>query len=649
MAVMKMVALTMVGPREEMEPVARRMVLSGEFQPLPLDFLINDRNLRSRITTEINNPYDELLAKMSMVWKASGEKIPDPKPIPLDSGFSYHNALRLVENAANKLETWAKRRNTLARELERLEATKVYVAALSALGMKLQELSETRFALAYFGLLSADNFTRLEETTLDAPLMAVELSRSGDNVWILVFTVPGYKESAGKILDAVYFREYSLAEITSSLPRENPMEKIEYGMEFRKRSIKELESAAMNILNENREEFEKLYSKIYVMQRVYDLCKGRGELCGMYVLSGWIPEDAYEGIKDSIEKDAPRTAITVEEVDNISASGARIPTMLRNNGIVRAFQDIVGLYSVPSYGEVDPSPFVAITFILFFGFMFGDVGHGALLWLASAWLERRRIFGKSIARVMKYASCSSIVFGLLFGSYMGIEFERYALWISPIHDIGALFAVAIMLGVMMISAGMILNMIIRYRERDFARLLFDGRGLAGLFVYWGSAIAIYISIFGIKTPFPVTYLWYAIAAALMLTLFRDTLARTLLHRNVDSESGALQVFEVFHNLMNFFTNTASFVRLAAFALNHFALSFAVIILSRMMGNLPGGFILKALMYIAGTIFIVGLEGLIVFIQVLRLEYYEFFGKFYQGGGYAFKPVTWRKESAPRKS
>ena len=648
MAVMKMLAMTMVGPHEEMEPAARQMILSGEFQPLPFDFLINDRNLRSRITTESNNPYDELLHKMSAIWKASGENVPDPEPIPMDSEFSYHMARQLVKSAANKLETWGKRRDTLIEELEQLEATKICVAALAALGMKPRELSDTRFTLARFGRLSADNFTRLEETTLDAPLIAVELSRAGDNVWVLVFTVPGYKEGAGKILDAVYFKEYSLAEMAKRLSGEDPMKQAERGIELRKRSIKGLADAASNILKSNREEFEKLYSKLYTMQRVYDLCKGRGEIGGIFVISGWIPEDACEEIRDSIEKDAPRTAITIEQVDNVAASGARIPTILRNNKIACAFQDIVGLYSVPSYGEIDPSPFVAITFILFFGFMFGDVGHGILLWLAAACLEHKGILKRSFAYVIKYASCSAIIFGLLFGSFMGIEYEHYALWLSPMNDIGALFAAAITCGVAMISVGMVLNMVIRYRERDFGRLLFDSRGLAGLFVYWGSAAAIYISVFGVRTPFPVTYLWYAIAVALMLTLFRDALAAALLHQQTKSEAGALRTFEVFHNLMNYFTNTASFVRLAAFALNHFALSFAVILLSRMMGDLPGGVVLKALMFICGTIFIVALEGLIVFIQVLRLQYYEFFGKFYRGGGHVFKPVTWKKEHAPRK-
>jgi V/A-type H+-transporting ATPase subunit I len=281
--------------------------------------------------------------------------------------------------------------------------------------------------------------------------------------------------------------------------------------------------------------------------------------------------------------------------------------------------------------------------------MFGDVGHGILLWLGATYLGKKRILNRSLAYVMKCASCSSIVFGLLYGSFMGIESEHYTLWLSPMKDTNKLIAVAITFGIGMISVGMILNMIIRYRERDFGRLLFDGQGFAGLFVYWGSAIAIYISAAGVSTPFPVAYLWYAIVIVLILTLFRNTLARTLLHQNVEKENRALQAFEVIHNLMNYFTNTASFVRLAAFAVNHVALSLAVMTIFNMMDRLPGGSILKIIVFVLGNVFIVGLEGLIVFIQVLRLEYYEFFGKFYKGGGNVFKPVTWKKERAAQKS
>jgi V/A-type H+-transporting ATPase subunit I len=379
------------------------------------------------------------------------------------------------------------------------------------------------------------------------------------------------------------------------------------------------------------------------MQRVYDICKGRGEISGMYVLSGWIPFDTYDSIKKMLEEEAPRTAVLFETERNMEQTGIRIPTALSNNKLVRSFQFVVQMYSVPSYGEIDPSPFVALTFILFFGFMFGDIGHGLLLFLATTWMGKKGIMNHSLAYVMKYASCSSVVFGALYGSAFGFENPDWALWISPMHNISLLFSVAIFMGVLMISLGMILNMIVRFRQRDFGQLLFDGQGLAGLFVYWGSAIAIFVSVMGYKMAFPVSYLWYTIAAVFILTFFRDALARTLLHQRIEhAESRGVQTIEVIHSLMNYFSNTASFIRLGAFALNHVALSTTVLLLSNMLGNMAGGGVLKALMIIVGNIFIVSLEGLIVFIQVLRLEYYEFFSKFYKGGGSAFKPVVWGK-------
>jgi V/A-type H+-transporting ATPase subunit I len=111
----------------------------------------------------------------------------------------------------------------------------------------------------------------------------------------------------------------------------------------------------------------------------------------------------------------------------------------------------------------------------------------------------------------------------------------------------------------------------------------------------------------------------------------------------EAEGAVVHTFSVFHSLLSFLSNTASFVRLAAFALNHAGLSAAVFMLSDMVHSLPGGALFRAAVLLAGNAVIVGLEGLIVFIQTLRLEYYEFFSKFYQGGGAPFRPVTWRGE------
>ena len=650
MAVMKMVALTMIGPNAEMEPVARQMVLTGGFQPLPLDILVNDRTLRSKVTTETENPYDELLSKVSSVWKVAGEMIPDPSPVTLTRDFTLTNARELVHRASKRLEIWDKRRAVLVEEDELLRATKLFIEALKGTEFAPSELAEGKFLKAYFGRLSNENYQRLTDSAEESPIAISELTSVNGNTWILVMTVPGYSESTKKLLEAVYFKEFSLKEISEQLVGEDPLSLVKKRIANHERAIKGLAKAAKDMLREHRDRYELLFSQLYTMQRVYDVCKGRGEVSGMFVLSGWIPEDTLASIKKTVEEEAPLTTLMVESTKDITYSGIRVPTLLRNSPVFRAFQDIVAMYSLPSYGEIDPSPIVAISFILFFGFMFGDIGHGLMIYIASIFLVKRGVMKRSFGQVMKSASISSMVFGALYGSIFGLENIIPALWLSPMHDTNRLLIIAICLGVFMISLGLILNMIQQYRNRDFGRLLFDGQGLAGLFLYWTMAALAAIYMTGTEiSEIAANIMWGGIGLMMLLMVFRDVLARCLLHQKEHGESVVLNIFEIMHNLMSFVSNTASFVRLAAFALNHVGLSMAVIMLSEMVHSLPGGIVMKGIILLVGNIVIVCLEGLIVFIQTLRLEYYEFFGKFYKGGGSAFKPVGWQKDGSKAAS
>lgn len=646
MAVMKMVALTMIGPDSEMEPVARQMVLTGGFQPLPLDLLVNDRNLRSKVTTETENPYDELLAKVTTVWKIAGEMIPDPSPVTLTKEFTLTAARRKVEQTSKRLEVWEKRRVVLSEEEDLLTATKLFVEALKGTEFGPEELANGTFLIPFFGRLSNENYQRLTESSEESPITTNELTVLNGNTWVLVLTVKGHEESTRKLLEAVYFKEFSLKDIASQLKGVDPLTLVNKRIANHQRAIKGLAKAAKDMLREQRSEYELLYSQLYTMQRVYDVCKGRGEVSGMFVLSGWIPADTLAVIKKTVEEDAPMTTVMVEETKDISYSGIRVPTLLQNNSFFRAFQDIVSMYSLPSYGEIDPSPIVAISFILFFGFMFGDIGHGLMIFLGSMFMVKRGMMKRSFGQVMKSAAVSSMVFGVLYGSIFGMEDIIPALWLSPMHDTNKLLIIAICLGVFMISLGLILNMIKQYRARDFGRLLFDGQGMAGLMLYWTMAALAAIYMTGTKIPeIAADIMWGGIGVMMLLMIFRDILARYLLHQKDEKESVVLNLFEIMHNLMSFVSNTASFVRLAAFALNHVGLSMAVIMLSEMVHSLPGGIVMKGIILVVGNVVIVCLEGLIVFIQTLRLEYYEFFGKFYKGGGSEFKPVGWKKDGS----
>ena len=644
MAVMKMVAVTMIGPQQEMEPVARQIVLTGGFQPLPLDMLVNDRALRAQVTTETGNPYDELLSKVSAVWKVAGESIPEPSPVTLSKDFTLSVARMQVDQAAKRLEVWAKRRVVMLDEEEELQAAELLFTALQDTRFNVDDLAEGTYLVAFFGRLSDENYQRLLDSSEDSSLLINRLSSINGNSWILALTEKDNAVSVKKLLDAVSFREFLLKDISGQFAGDDKLSLVKKRIANYDRAISGLAKAARLMLHTHRADYELLYSRLYTMQRVYDICRGRGEISGMYVLSGWIPEDTFADIKKTVAEKAPMTTIMVEKTKDIKE--LRVPTLLTNNKLFRAFQDIVAMYSLPAYGEIDPSPVVAISFVFFFGFMFGDIGHGLVLFLGCLLAVRQKWMKPSLGFVMRCAGISSMIFGVLYGSVFGMEGIIPALWMSPMQNINRLIVVAICVGVFTISFGLILNMIKQYMARDFGRMLFDGQGLAGLALYWTMAALAAIYMTGTKVPDKLAEgMWIGVFVLMLLMIFRDVLARYLLREKEENESMVMNMFEILHSLMSFLSNTTSFVRLAAFALNHVGLSIAVIMLSDMVHKLPGGIIMKGTVLVLGNIVIVCLEGLIVFIQTLRLEYYEFFGKFYKGGGSTFRPVGWKKDGS----
>ena len=643
MAVMKMVALTMIGPDSEMGFVAREMVLTGEFQPLPLDVLVNDREIRSKITTSTENPYDELLSKVTSIWKVAGGTIPESSPVNIGKEFTLSNARYKVDQISKRLEVWDERRRNLQEEEEVFSAAKILLETLKDTEFTPADLIDSDFVVAFFGRIINENYQRLADSS-NGPLIAInELATMKGNKWLLILTTPDYEESTKKLLNAVSFKEFSLSEISQQLEGDDPFSLLDRRLDGHKKAIKGLERVARDALHEHRDDYKLLYSQLYTMQRVYDVCKGRGEISGMFLLSGWIPADTLESVKITVEKEAPMTTIIVEETEELERSGIIVPTLLKNNFLFRSFQDIVAMYSLPAYGEIDPSPIIAISFVLFFGFMFGDVGHGLMIFLAAYFMVKNGMMTRSFGQVVKSSAVSSMIFGVLYGSVFGLEDIIKPLWLSPMRDTNLLIVIAICMGFFMISFGLILNMIKQFKNKDFGRLLFDGQGLAGLILYWSLGALAAIKITGTEiSNMTANILLVGILLMIVLMIFRNLLASTLLRQKSDGESTVLNLFGIMHSLLSFLSNTASFVRLAAFALNHVGLSIAVIMLADMVHNLPGGIVMKGIILLLGNIVIVCLEGLIVFIQTLRLHYYEFFSKFYDGGGTAFKPVGWKK-------
>ena len=382
------------------------------------------------------------------------------------------------------------------------------------------------------------------------------------------------------------------------------------------------------------------------------------------LFSGWIPGDAAAAVEEGIRKAAGGRC----HVEWISEKEGRehnqeAPVALKNPRVLRPFEALVRNYAVPEYGSVNPVPFTALAYLVMFGLMFGDAGHGlvlALLGGAGVLAARRSGKDDTLARLILYCGCSAIAAGVLFGSYFGMPWlppvwfdyhgvvtgrEAGAGGIRSVYDI---LGITIKFGLAVLGTGLVLNWINLVRRRRWLTLVLDKGGLAGGWIYAaGTWAAFRFVASGYRTlPDPDLLFWILGLPTLALALKGP--AEYLLHpREHRKPFGALTIVDFFMEWIvevleiysGYLANTLSFMRVAGLGIAHVSLMTAFFQIARMV-NPRGGFsAAAAAVLVLGNVLVIALEGLSAGIQSLRLNYYEFFSKYFNGTGRAFRPIS----------
>lgn len=349
-----------------------------------------------------------------------------------------------------------------------------------------------------------------------------------------------------------------------------------------------------------------------------NLLRARG---GLSVVHGWVPQRQIVALRSMLtDAIGSRYLLTLRDPERNEIQ--RVPTLSRHPRWLRPFAALVKNYGVPRYGEIDPTPLFAFSFTVMFGMMFGDIGHGAVMLLAGLLLRPLAY----VRPMLIGAGISSILFGWAYGSVFGFEDIIHPLWLAPLTDPTRMLMVALYWGIGFILTATLLTIINRLADGETTEALYGVRGVAGLVFYLGLIHAAYRMANGFNLGL--------FATAWMLLPFMLILRH--LWRNQHGPLGERILIvgvEALETAINYIANTLSFLRVAAFSLNHVALAFAVFELARMMGQ-TGHWITVIL----GNVFILVIEGGIVAIQVLRLEYYEGFSRFFEGTGKLYRPL-----------
>jgi len=284
---------------------------------------------------------------------------------------------------------------------------------------------------------------------------------------------------------------------------------------------------------------------------------------------------------------------------------------------------------VPAYRHIDPTVIMSLSFIIMFGMMFADSGHGLSLVALALGLSFFRVL-KDASRVLFLCGISGAVFGVFFGSCFGKEDVFKPLWFNPSAHPEKFLIIGVGFGIAMITLGIILNVVQNVRNRNIKEAFFAQWGVVSAVFYW---LILYFIVASLRYHLNISLAWFFII--FLAPLFIITLGNFLWRGEHDIVQIIFSPVEI---VMNLLTNTISFVRVAAFGLAHAALGTCVYLVAYNMGNIAG---IKESLIIEGNIGIILFEGLIVFIQALRLEFYEFFSKFFQLQGREFKPLKER--------
>ena len=410
---------------------------------------------------------------------------------------------------------------------------------------------------------------------------------------------------------------------------EQDLSSINEEIEYVDKELEDIDSKIKQIKTSNKEVVDNLPNSLEYYEKSDELVSKMARGNKYLYLTGWVPDSKIDDFKDLSEKYSD-TTVTVKDETNQAP-----PTKLKNNKLFRPFEFLVNMYGAPNYNELDPTPFFAISYMLLYGMMFGDLGQGLVFVLLSFLVDKKnKTFGALIRRI----GFSACFFGLMYGSVFGIETLIPALLIKPFDNIMKVLIASVAFGIGLLLIAYCLGIYNKLvKQKNIEEGIFGKEGFAGLMMMTSFVILI-LNIVNINV-IPKNVGVVMLIASIVMIIFSKPIAAKIEKRDEVYESTAFDYyvessFSIIEALLSVFSNLVSFTRVGAFAINHVGLYMAF----EVMSKIAGGGIKGIIILILGNILIIGLEGMIVFIQGLRLEFYEMFSKYYQGNGRKFRPI-----------
>ena len=632
MSILKMKFINIVGPKDQFDDFVSKYIVNSGMQ---LEYAIGLlEGIKGLSPYSDDNSHSVLVKRCSSLLESMGiddknfsntvESVESNETMPSDE------IINQLDQLESKFQSLSSTKIDIEQKLEENFRLKEQLEMLPDIDVDIDSFFNFEFIKFRFGKMPKKSFDHLQLYLDELECILLPVSNNSETVWVTYFTPEVYQEKVDGILSSLYFERIRIPGDVEGTPAE-ALALIEEKISSLEQKLRDTEKAIDIFISDSTEKAMNILNSFQNINAISEIKKYAAQTKDSFYILGWIPKKELEVLAPVFDK-YKDIGFIVESPDMVKH--AKPPTELKNHWIFRPFESLVRMYGLPAYNEIDPTTFVAITYFLMFGFMFGDVGQGLVLFLLGFILMKKKV---QLGGVIMGAGTSAVLFGFLYGSVFGFEDWIPHLWVAPMKNINQFLIYGIVVGLILISLSMILNIVNGIKSKNIVRTLFDRNGLVGFTFYW---LIIFFVLYFLSTGkmfISIGFIALCLLLPLVAMFLKEPIDNILNKREFwPKNKGGFFVetfFELFETVMSFASNTISFIRLSAFALNHAGLFMAVLMLSKMTSGVG-----SVITIIIGNIIIIALEGLIVGIQALRLEYYELFGRFFTGGGRSYHPL-----------
>ena len=637
--IVKMKFLSISGPKNDIDRVCEVYLSKYEMQL---------ENAAAELKTTDNlqpfvevNPYKEPLAKAEQFSALLADE--DQR---IDVSMNQEDMLNLIRDVNHDYLDLLEKKELTKKQVDEYKEKLLIMEPFRTLELDMQKSLKYKYMKVRFGRVDVNYYKRLEKYLFDdLNAVFIEGTRNENYVYGCYFVSNADSSKVDSVFNSLHFERIAIPSEYIGTPAQ-ACEELEKEIEEKQKEIAGIKKQISELMAKNAAKLRGAKKRLEELATNFDVRKLAARIEegdnkeDYYILCGWMGEDDVNKFLAESKND-DKVFVVVEE-DKEKFFGEP-PTKLKNPRFFKPFEMFIRMYGLPANDEMDPTMFVALTYTFIFGAMFGDVGQGLCLFVFGGLLYLIKKI--NLAGIISIAGLFSTFFGFMFGSIFGFEDVIPALWLRPMNNmmsvpfigkLNTVFIVAIGFGMCLILLCMIFNILNAWKAGDIEHIWFDTNSVAGLVFYGSAVVSIALILTGHTLPGGIV-LFIMFGVPLILIFLKEPLTALIEKKSevMPKEKGMFIVqglFEMFEVLLSYFSNTLSFVRIGAFAVSHAAMMEVVLMLA---GAESGN--LNWVVVVLGNLFVCGMEGLIVGIQVLRLEYYELFSRFYRGTGRAFRP------------